>query len=198
MKQAYKNRQQDFKRRILVRVSTTRADLLVEEERWLQMMRDNEIKGPRYYNLHRRTGHWHAQDEMTRLSVCEKISRTLTGTKYAPGRKTNSEATRGRKKGPMSEETKEKLRLANLGKKYSQEVNSKKGRLGREPSDETRRKMSEYARNRSSEHLAKIAENSRRLHAVGKIGKKGPYREWKKLISLDSHTAETDEDASFT
>lgn len=75
MRRAYRHRPQDFKRRIVARVFTSRQDLFDEEYRWLKMMKPEEMRGPRYYNIKTyRDNHWHAEDETIRLSVREKIS----------------------------------------------------------------------------------------------------------------------------
>ena len=75
MRKAYRRRPTDFKRRVIARVATSRIDLLNEEQRWLQMMKPEELR-IRYYNLMRRADHlWHA-DAGKLLTVGEKISRT--------------------------------------------------------------------------------------------------------------------------
>ena len=45
MRHRYQRRTNDFKRRILARIYTNRIDLLVEEQRWLNMIKPNELKG---------------------------------------------------------------------------------------------------------------------------------------------------------
>lgn len=75
MKQAYKHRPQDFKRRILSRIYTNRQELLAEEYKWLSMMKKDEL-GKRYYNLHNHHfNHW-SSDLNTSLSVKQKVSQT--------------------------------------------------------------------------------------------------------------------------
>jgi hypothetical protein len=54
MKQAYANRAEDFRRRILRVITTSREELLAEERRWLNMIEDHELGG-RYYNLSNRS-----------------------------------------------------------------------------------------------------------------------------------------------
>ena len=76
MKASYKKRPDDFKRRIIARVYTNRADLHEEEYRWLSMMKQEELRGPRYYNIcNHHFGHW-STDNKKQLSVKEKISNT--------------------------------------------------------------------------------------------------------------------------
>lgn len=50
MKRAYKRRPFDFKRRILSRISSSRELLLKEEQKWLDLIKSEEV-GKRYYNL---------------------------------------------------------------------------------------------------------------------------------------------------
>ena len=49
MRQSYKRRTQDFKRRIVSYVYTNKNDLVVEEQRWLDMIKKEELNS-RYYN----------------------------------------------------------------------------------------------------------------------------------------------------
>lgn len=160
MKRGYQIRGEDFKRRILSRVYTNKKDLLEEEYRWLSKIKKEEL-GKRYYNLHNHHfGHW-TTDDNTKLTIAEKISKANKGD---PRR---SEWMKNR---IISEETKEKLRQANLGKKYSAETNKKKGQNSRDYSDPVfLSKMSAAAKNRSAETRRKISENAKRLVSEGKI-----------------------------
>jgi NUMOD3 motif len=73
MKDSFKRRPKDFKRKILARLITTKKELLDEEFKWLSMIKTEEL-GKKYYNLHNyRFGHWSMDDKKT-LSVGEKIS----------------------------------------------------------------------------------------------------------------------------
>lgn len=73
MKQAYKHRPYDFKRRIIKRVYNNRKELIEEEFRYLSMIKNDEIK-IRYYNLNiKSTGHWSTYPE-TAKTISEKIS----------------------------------------------------------------------------------------------------------------------------
>jgi len=108
MTQAYKRRPDDFKRRVIARISSTRADLLKEEERWLSMIKPEEIKR-RYYNLKLGgTGHWTAFPGSK--MVCEKISASVSKQMTRAKRRQISEATR---KGMNQEAVKEKIKFYN-------------------------------------------------------------------------------------
>jgi hypothetical protein len=140
MRDSYRRRPQDFKRRTIKKIFTTRKDLFDEETRYLQLIKTEEI-GKRYYNLHRNSTHHWLNDENKRLSVSQKISATLTGRKLKPesiekrsakirGQKRSEETKRKQSESAkgriMSEETRKKLSDINKGKKYSAEVNAKK------------------------------------------------------------------------
>lgn len=78
MKQAYKHRPNDFKRRILSLIYTNRQDMFNEEYKWISLIKESEIK-TRYYNLNiKATGHWTANPNIF-LTVRQKISKALTG-----------------------------------------------------------------------------------------------------------------------
>lgn len=81
LKKAYKKRPQDFKRRIVSRITSSRMDLLIEEQRWLSMIKDNELS-VRYYNLARRANGWYATDDGLK-NVAERISSTKQANKSA-------------------------------------------------------------------------------------------------------------------
>lgn len=116
MRNAYRRRPEDFKRRIIAWVNTSRVDLLVEEERWLQMIQPHEIKH-RYYNIRRDTQHlWHSVDDGVKLSIGQKISAAKMGK--SPNWKDPTE--RGRR---ISEGKKKALeaRLLETGSKFTEE-----------------------------------------------------------------------------
>lgn len=103
MKQGYKHRPADFKRRILAFVFSNKKDLLEEEHKWLSKIKKEEL-GKKYYNLHNHHfGHW-STDENSKLSVGEKISLS---------HKEDPNWGRWNIGFNHSEETKEKLREAN-------------------------------------------------------------------------------------
>ena len=108
MKKAYKNRPEDFRRRILKTGIKDRPDMFKEEQRYLEMIKPEEKK-TRYYNLNfGNRNPWH-QYEDRRLTVGQKISVALTG----------------RLNKPCTQEHKAKISAANSGKKHTQETKEK-------------------------------------------------------------------------
>lgn len=111
MNQAYKIRPQDFKRRILKTNIKTRLETYQEEQRYLDMIKPEEIKH-RYYNLCITNNKvWHTYDENIK-TIGQKISASKTGKKVnfsdpiARG-KAISAAKKGK---ALTEEHKEALR----------------------------------------------------------------------------------------
>lgn len=116
MKQAYAHRPQDFKRRIVQRVATSRKDLLIAEGRWLSMIKGHEIK-TRYYNFHNREpNHWTAVDDSR--TVRQKISDTLTGV-------IQSEETRRKRADSMKKAWEEGRHSGFTGKTHTDEYRAR-------------------------------------------------------------------------
>lgn len=94
MYNTYRRRPQDFKRKILKRIYTNRKDLLDEEQKWLSMIKEEEVatrnttdnphKNVRYYNLNRSINApwWSTEDGV--LTVGEKISKSNKGKNTGP------------------------------------------------------------------------------------------------------------------
>lgn len=138
MKQAHLHRPQDFKRRILARVYTTRKDLLNEELRYLLMIKPEEVR-VRYYNIHiKANGHWIARDDG--LSVAQRSGKTRTGIP----------------KGPCSPEKAKRISEAKLTKKHkmTEETKAKMSEAAklRKASEETKAKMAHSQRTRHQTH----------------------------------------------
>lgn len=99
MRNAYKRRPQDFRRRIL-KNQINRIDLIKEEQVWLDQIRSEEI-GKRYYNLNKNAiKHWHT-DPQQRLTIGQKISASPLRAKRI------GDANRGKSR---TEEQKQNLR----------------------------------------------------------------------------------------
>jgi len=136
MKKAYKRRPDDFKRRILKIVITNRQDLLNEENRWLSMIKKEELK-IRYYNHHNTEfGHW-STDEKRRAEIGQKISKTNKGMKIefsdpvgrgqkiAEGKRKAFEKRKKETGECFSEEHREKLAAKKRGTTRSPEAKAK-------------------------------------------------------------------------
>lgn len=130
MKKAYKYRPQDFKRRILKRIYSSKLDLHEEENRYLSMISSNEIKPhnntPRYYNLNLTVKNlWHKYDDKVK-TIGQKISASKKGKNTGPRDPSVGAAISAAKKGmKFSDEHKEKLSKAKLGKTLSSEHRAK-------------------------------------------------------------------------
>jgi hypothetical protein len=130
MLRAYKKRPEDFKRKVICKVTTNRSDLLNKEQKYLSCIKEHEIKR-KYYNLNRvcSMNQWFMCDDK-RLTVGQKISKALKG-----------------RKNPPLPSTILKRSISNTGLKRSEESKAKmsaaaKNRVGMHHSEETKRKMS--------------------------------------------------------
>jgi hypothetical protein len=77
MKQAYKLRPNDFKRRILKTNIFSKDEMYIEELKWLNLIKESEISpnasSPRYYNLNiKNNNSWHRYEDTK--TIREKIS----------------------------------------------------------------------------------------------------------------------------
>ena len=135
MKKSYDNRPSDFRRRVLRSNITTRQETYEEEQKWLNMIKESEIKpntqSPRYYNMNIVNNKvWHTYDENVK-SIGQKISAAKKGKKNGPMTEERKRAISEAKKkafaerGGMSEEHKQKLRAAKLGTQRSEEAKQK-------------------------------------------------------------------------
>lgn len=135
MKQAYGHRPYDFKRRILVTNIPSRQETYIEEQKWLDMIRPEEIKPindkPRYYNLCVTNNKvWHMYDENIK-TIGQKISIAKRGKSIGPCSQEKARAISESKKkkfaerGGMTDEHKQKLSDAKKGTKRSVESKQK-------------------------------------------------------------------------
>lgn len=75
MKNSYLRRPEDFKRRILEKVYTSKVDTLFREQYYLNMIKPHE-RGKKYYNLQTSVKHYIDSLKDDRRSVKQKISDT--------------------------------------------------------------------------------------------------------------------------
>jgi hypothetical protein len=149
MRDAYRRRPNDFKRRI-VQNNIKRDVLLSEEYKWLSKIQEFEL-GKKYYNLRKhKWGHW-STDLSSNFSVQEKIKATLAKPEV---REKIGAANRGRVK---SKEEILRIKKARANQVFTTETREKmskssKGILnpfyGKKHSEETRKRMSQSAFNR--------------------------------------------------
>jgi hypothetical protein len=158
MKQGYRRRPTDFKRRILNRIYTNRKDLLEEEYKWLSKIKKEEL-GKKYYNLYNHHfGHWSSDPKKV-----EDMKSKNSGSNnpmfgkipYMKGRTHTEEAKQkiklARSKQIYTEKTKQKISNSHIGeknhfygKKHTKETRERMSMAakGRKCSVETRMKMS--------------------------------------------------------
>jgi hypothetical protein len=169
---------------VLETVETSRACLLDAEDRWLAMIKPQELGG-RYYNVRNVTNHyWHTEDA-TREATAKKLRARKTSPEtlakwreswYARERTRSPEirakvsaSLKGRpawgKCGPMEQETKAKISAALKGRIFSEEtkVKIRTARAAQIFSPETRAKISASLTGKktgpqSADHLRKRVE----------------------------------------
>lgn len=125
MRRAYRRRPDDFKRRVIQRVESNRIDLFKAEEKWLQLIKQEEIK-VRYYNLTRSVKNlWHQHPEKVK-EIGQKISQQKLG----------------KKTGPRSQEVKDRISAATKGKKKTLTPESVAWKKGRKLTEERRLNIS--------------------------------------------------------
>lgn len=145
MRDSYRRRPQDFKRRILVR-NIDRDKLLEEEYKWLTLIPEEEL-GKKYYNLSKKHfGHW-SNNLSSLLTIKQKLSEATKKLHQNPEYK--RKYIEGRKKLPaQTPEQIAKRAKSNTGKKRTEETKRKisesnKGKIMGPLSDEHRKNVSE-------------------------------------------------------
>ena len=113
MMQAYRIRPHDFRRRILKNNIPSRVELYEEEQRWLNLIKEDEIKPkndkPRYYNLQIKNNNtWHKYDEHIK-TVGQKISASKKGKKTGPRPEVGPAISAAKKGKALTEEHKAAL-----------------------------------------------------------------------------------------
>jgi hypothetical protein len=146
MRNNYRNRPQDFKRRILTRITTNRIELFKEEQRWLDMIRSYDL-GRKYYNLNSTAkGFGWMGDEATK-QIKEKLSKSMMGN--TNGSQVWTEAQKEKNKASYQyERTEAQVKATKKNQKKGAEASpiTKKGwipkhRIGVKHSPETLEKM---------------------------------------------------------
>jgi hypothetical protein len=163
MMKAYKIRPNDFKRKILARIYTTRSELLEEEHRWLQMIKPEELK-VRYYNsTNRKFNHWSASErDKVRRTISEKtkeaMSRPDVRECYEEGLKTRD----CRSSDPEVREKRKQSMLKTMAKKFPVEERIKRAEWGSDEFKEIHRSNTQAMwDNRTEEERKEIAKKTR-------------------------------------
>ena len=172
MNRAYKLRSNDFKRRILSRVISSRENLIKEEQRWLNMINESELK-IKYYNLRIvATNLWHTFPD-SRKTIGEKISESLKGrpeprkmsmeeigAKISKAKKANFDKKRKETGQAFSNEHIKKLSLAKLGSTLPEYHKTNIAKSGKKAYENGR---VGYWKNKqmSPEHRAKLSESGK-------------------------------------
>ena len=178
MKQAYKHRPLDFKRRIVSYIHSSKQDLLTEENRWLAMIKPEELK-KRYYNIRiHEFGHWSANKDLS-LTVGQKIS-------ASPNRREN--IAKSCKNQKFSDYAKECQRKVMVGRVQSEEEKIKRAASmkGKTWKVKDTSKMSESAKHKKhSEETKKKISNSNR-------GKTWKVKDTSKMGNIKGNVSVTD------
>lgn len=147
-------------------VLPTVKKLFLAEQNWLQLIRDEELK-VRYYNLQKHVAdYWH-QYEDKRLSIGEKISKSVKAHRNTPEGQANYlagiEKKRGRKQSPEDIAKRAAGLKQAMAVKYPVEQRQQRSIKG---SEEHSQKLSEASKRRwaKPDAKAKQAEITRDLH----------------------------------
>lgn len=185
MKKAYKIRPEDFKRRIICKIYTDRKDMYEEENRYLSMIKQEEIK-IRYYNLRiHEFNHWSVDKDLSiktsqRISqnTKEAMQRPEVREKYLEGLKTrdcrsSDIEVREKRRQSMINTMAEKFPEENRWKKLSPEERTKyysekakkiwskpghKENVGAKISQSLKGVQNRLGHKNSAEHTAKIVK----------------------------------------
>lgn len=191
MKVRYKDRPQDFKRRILTKVYTNKKDLLEAEYKWLSLIKKEEL-GKKYYNLHNHHfNHWSTTDEYNKLSIREKISVKTKEAMNRPEVREKLEVVwESNKTRVQTEEEKEKRAASIRGQKRTEETkqNMRKGAKNRKSSplsEDHKQKLSEALMGDKNPffgktHTEEVREIISKKVSVAMKGKKPKNIEWLK------------------
>lgn len=116
MRDAYKRRPEDFKRKILTNKISSRNEMFEEEHRWFSYVKEEEL-GKKYYNLRKhKWGHW-ITDINSRTTISERISQKTKEAMQRPEvREKYLAGLATRDNGSSRAEVREKRRASMIGK----------------------------------------------------------------------------------
>lgn len=144
MRDAYRRRPDDFKRRILFRLFSSRKELLLVEEMWLSLMKNNEL-GKKYYNYKNYICGFESQPEKWdswRRNISEAVKKRYENEDVvkAASDKMKERWNDENFRNTFSEKMKEKWKDPAYRAKQAKFFGSRKGR---KLSEEQRKKISE-------------------------------------------------------
>lgn len=129
MRDAYKRRPQDFKRKILEKIYTNRKELYEREQYWLSQIKEEELK-VRYYNLRKKVNDtWLSENK--KLKRVERISQKTKEAMQRPEvREKYLKALETRNNRSADPEVREKRRKSMMGKNAGKiTVRDKEGKV---------------------------------------------------------------------
>lgn len=151
MRDAYRRRKDDFKRRILSRIYTDRKDLLDTEQKWINYIKPEEF-GRKYYNVNSSVNKrvWWLNEE-TKRQVGQNIQSAWTPEVRARQAEIMREKTREKWKDPefRAKHTGDNHHRSNKGKKIPA-LSVSASRPRKPLSEEHKRKIVETRRNTGS------------------------------------------------
>lgn len=114
MMQAYKRRPEDFRRKILSRIYSSRKDLFEEEHKWLSLINNNELKN-KYYNVYnRKFDHFNENNlEQIKKTISERTKEAMANPEI---RKRYEEALKKRDTRSSDPEVRAKRSKSMMGK----------------------------------------------------------------------------------
>lgn len=167
MRDAYNRRPYDFRRRIL-KNNLTREEMYIEEQRYFDMIRKEELK-IKYYNLSLYSKKpWHQYPDSVK-TVGQKISYSKKGKSTGPcspdkAKKISEAKKKGfAERGGMTEEHREKLSKAKIGYKHTEEWKEENSKRMKEQWSNGSRKRAEPKKKMTREeqdalHSSKLKE----------------------------------------
>lgn len=181
MRDAYRRRPQDFKRRVVC-IVTNKKKLVIEEQRWLDMIKPEEC-GIRYYNKTLKSttpsmrGRKHSEKTKQKMSLAQKgkvvsenqkvlISNSLKehfSNEDVRKKQSDKIKTAWRENRKVFLEGIKKGSNSRVGKERPKEVKEKisKSHLGKKKSEETRQRMADSHKGKkhhSQEHLDELSK----------------------------------------
>ncbi len=176
MRDAYRRRPEDFRRRIITKIYSDRKDLLEEEYKWLLKIKPEEL-GTKYYNLRQhKWGHWSSDSEKS-LTIRQKISKCHKGkTVTKETRAKISASNKGKTKAPFSEEHKNNLSLSAKGNTKIPWTEERKKearliRMGKKHTEETKLKIREKRKLQLPTFKGRCHSNETKLRISNSIRK---------------------------